>query len=71
MKTNENSERLCDNKDCELIATHTLVWTEQQYYCLIHGNQALGVADAMGFPTPFNTFRAMTPDEMMPESEDE
>ena len=57
--------RKCDQKGCELPATFTLVWTKQQFYCSIHVNTALGVANAMGFPTPENTVRALGPMEMI------
>lgn len=69
MKLDKDGVRLCDNDTCELIATHTLVWTEQMHFCIVHANQALGLANMMGFPTPANTVRTMTPDEQMPESE--
>ena len=64
MRRSEQGERLCDNKNCDLIATHTLVWTGHQYYCAIHAQQALGLANHMGFPTPANTVRTLEPDEI-------
>jgi len=66
-KLDDTGMRLCDQTDCELIATHTLVWTDHKYYCMIHTNKAIGIADYMGFPTPRNTVRKMTIDEMMPD----
>jgi len=63
MRRNKNGERLCDSKDCEFIATHTLVWTKQQYYCMVCANGMLNIGAAMGFPTPASTIRPMTPDE--------
>lgn len=65
-KLDSDGVRLCDHNDCELPATHTLVWTKQQYYCIVHAQQALNVAQMMGFPTAGNTARLMTPDEMLP-----
>lgn len=67
MKTNEDGARLCDMEGCEFIATHTLVWEAHQCYCAIHTRQTLGLAHHMGFPTPANTVRMLTPDEMMPD----
>lgn len=57
--------RKCDQEGCEYPATHTLVWTEHKYYCLIHANKALGIAAVMGFPTPERTVRQLTIDEML------
>ena len=51
----EKGYPVCDEKDCELPVHVTLVWTDFKQYCLIHGNKALGVASAMGFPTPSAT----------------
>ena len=63
--------RKCDQKDCPVTATYTLVWTKQQYYCPIHVQKAIGIASAMGFPTPANTVRLLEPDEMILEADDE
>lgn len=70
MKTNDAGERLCDQHDCELIATHTLVWTKPRCYCLAHTEMAIRVAEAMGFPTPKATLRPMTVEEMLPEGDE-
>lgn len=65
----EDGVRLCDQKECEFPATHTMVWTENwQCYCLIHANKMLGVGDVLGFPTPRLTIRLMTSDEMLPDA---
>lgn len=68
---NEPKMKKCDHKGCEIPATHTLVWTKHQYYCPIHVRTALGVAAAMGFPTPMNTVRELELFEMIDETEDE
>lgn len=65
-KFDENGARICDNVDCDMPATHTLVWNEQMCYCIIHANQALNIADAMGFNAPMLSLRMMTFDEMCP-----
>jgi hypothetical protein len=57
--------RKCDQDGCIMPATHTLVWDEHKYYCLIHVNKALGIAQAMGFPTPGRTVRQLTIAEML------
>lgn len=69
MKKGRFGEVLCDQKGCEFPATFTLVWTKHQCYCAIHTQTVLGVAEAMGFPTPAATVRPMTADEMMPEED--
>lgn len=66
-KFDKEGARLCDNVDCDLVATHTLVFNQTMCYCIIHANQALTIADAMGYPTPALTVREMTLEEMMPE----
>lgn len=66
---NEPKLRKCNQEGCPIPATHTLVWTKYQYYCPIHVRTALGIADAMGFPTPANTVRQLEPDEMIIEDE--
>jgi hypothetical protein len=71
METRMPKIRKCDQKGCELPATFTLVWMKQQFYCSIHVNTALGVANAMGFPTPENTVRALGPMEMIIDEDDE
>ncbi len=70
MKLNEDGVRLCDSKDCEMIATHWLVWTEPRCYCAPCAQQIIGVGRVMGFSTPAATVRPMTSDEMMPEESD-
>lgn len=60
--------RKCDTKDCELPATHWLVWTEPQYCCLMHAQGLLNVAAAIDFPTPRATLRRVTRDEMFMKS---
>lgn len=60
---NEPKMRPCDQDGCIIPATHTLVWTKQQYYCPVHLQKALGIAQFMGFPTPNNTVRELTIDE--------
>lgn len=45
----------CDQNGCTEHATHTLVWIDRKNYCEEHTAKFLGVADAMGFPTPANT----------------
>ncbi len=67
---NEPKLRKCDQDECEITATHTLVWTKHQYYCPIHVNTALGIANAMGFPTPANTVRKLEPLEMILEEDE-
>lgn len=67
MKKTEGGERLCDTGKCEFIATHYLVWTKPQCYCLSCAEKMLGIGEFMGHPTPAATFRPMTLDEMMPE----
>ncbi len=59
---------VCDVVNCDLPATHTLVWTRQENCCAIHAQYTLRVADAMGFPTPANTVRELSADEMIKES---
>lgn len=60
-----NGFRKCDDKDCQLPATHYMVWTSPQYYCLVHLAGFLAVAHAIGYPTPATTVRALTIDEMV------
>ncbi len=60
-----NEFRKCDDKDCEMPATHYMVWTSPQYYCLVHLAGFLAVADAIGYPTPATTVRQLTITEMM------
>lgn len=62
--------RKCDEKTCEFPATHWMVWTKPQFYCLIHLNAMLNVANAIGYPTPATTVRALTIDEMITEETD-
>lgn len=59
-----NGTRLCDTKDCELPATHFLVWAGPMYCCIIHANGLLNLGEVMGFPTPSLTVRPLSPDEM-------
>ncbi len=60
--------RPCDQHDCPIPATHTLVWTKHQYYCPIDVRKVLEIAEAMGFPTPMNTVRKLDPLEMILEA---
>lgn len=60
-----DSFRPCDQKDCPYPATHYLVWTKPQYYCLIHAQKMLNIGEAMGHPTPAATIRQLTIDEML------
>lgn len=70
LKLGEDGERLCESNDCDMPATHSIVWTEdRQYHCLIHINQILNIGAAMGFNTPAHTVRPMTFEEMLPEPE--
>jgi hypothetical protein len=39
------------------------------YGCRFHTMQAIGMAEAMGFPTPAATVRELTPDEMLPDED--
>lgn len=71
MKLTDDGMRQCDNHECALPATHTLVWDDHKFFCLPHALQALQIAGVMGFPTPEHTLRNMTIEEMMPESEGE
>jgi hypothetical protein len=57
--------RECDQKGCQLPATRTLVWDEHKYYCPIHVQTALRIAESMGFPTPARTVRKLTALEMI------
>jgi hypothetical protein len=57
--------RKCDSKECENPATHWLVWTGPQFYCQDCAEKMLGVADAMGFPTPASTVRPLNTTEML------
>jgi hypothetical protein len=59
----------CDQDGCEFPATHYLVWTKPQHYCLIHAQTMLNVASAMGYPTPASTVRPLTMDEMLTDDE--
>lgn len=63
--------RKCDQKGCDLPATHTYVWTRPMYGCRFHTMQAVGMAESMGFMTPFNTLKQLTPDEMVVEEWEE
>lgn len=64
----EPKMRPCDQEGCIIPATHTCVWTGHQYYCPVHINQVLQIADAMGFPTPRLTVRQLTIEERILES---
>lgn len=65
-KRTDSGVVLCNQKDCDMPATHTYVWTGKQIYsCMIHAQKALNIAEAMGFPTPAATMRPMTIDEMV------
>ncbi len=66
MKLSESGQRTCDNVNCQELATHTLFWTEQAYFCEQHAAQAIGIGNSMGFSTPAKTVRLMNPDEMKP-----
>jgi hypothetical protein len=57
--------RKCDAKDCDLPATHWLVWTKPQVYCRIHAQGMVNVGNAMGYPTPASTVRPLWLDEMI------
>lgn len=62
--------RKCDEKTCELPATHWMVWTQPQVYCLIHLQAMLNVANAISYPTPATTVRKLTVGEMIVEEGD-
>jgi hypothetical protein len=66
---NETFYRKCDEATCEFPATYYVVWTKPRYYCPIHLQKVLAVADAMGFPTPAATVRRLTIDEMLPDED--
>jgi hypothetical protein len=66
VKFSDSGERICDHDECLLLATHTLVWTAQKFFCLPHAQHAIHVSGAIGFPTPQVTFREMTIEEMVP-----
>lgn len=58
--------RLCDERSCELPATHTMVWTDDwQCYCMIHANKMLAIGQALGHGAPRLTIRQMTITEMV------
>lgn len=66
IKRNEDGARLCDQEGCELLATHTMIWTDKwQCYCIVHANKVLGLGEFMGHLTPKLTIRPMTIDEMV------
>lgn len=72
MITNDGMNvRKCDDVDCEFPATHYMVWTAPQYYCLIHINGWLKVADAMSYPIPASTVRKLRIDEMILDDDSE
>lgn len=66
----EPKVRRCDQEGCQLPALFYCVWTKSQYYCFIHMQRVLNVADAMGFPTPAATMRNLEINEMVVRDED-
>lgn len=63
--------RKCDESSCEFPATHWLVWTKPQVYCVIHANAMINLGNIMGFPTPASTVRPLTFAEMMVDDDGE
>lgn len=59
----------CNQEGCTAEAIFTLVWTKQQFYCTEHAMTVIKVANAMGFPTPANTARVLTMDELLADDE--
>lgn len=59
-KYSENGVRLCDQKDCDLPATHTFVWTDSWVCnCKEHTQGMLNLGRVMGHPTPGLTVRPL------------
>jgi hypothetical protein len=57
-----NDQRICDERGCGQLATHTLVWTKPQFYCQLHCEKALAIAEIIGFPIPRNTAQRLPDD---------
>lgn len=66
----DNGMAQCQDKSCELPATHHLVWHEPTFYCLPHAQKMLMVARVMAYTPAMSTFRQMTPDEMLCEEDE-
>lgn len=65
-KFNEDGVRVCDQAGCENQAVFWYVWDGPMVVCADHTAKVLGIATAMGFPTPGRTLRLLTADELMP-----
>jgi hypothetical protein len=73
VKRGEEGLRLCDQKDCEFPATHTFMWANQGWtcQCIIHTNQMLSLEAHLGYNIANASVRQMTPDEMLPDINDQ
>lgn len=69
-KYGEDGVRLCDQKECELPATHTFIWAQQGWscQCAIHTQKMLGLERMLGYNIAANSVRDMTADEMLPDA---
>ena len=70
-KFNEDGVRACDQAGCKNQAVFWYVWDGPKMVCAEHSAKVLGIAAAMGFPTPSRTLRLLTADELMASEGDE
>ncbi|MAU11144.1 MAG: hypothetical protein CL607_15095 [Anaerolineaceae bacterium] len=58
--------RKCHAEDCDLPATHHVMWVDGPlYYCQRHADKMVRVGAAVGLGAARTSLRWMTPDEMM------
>lgn len=62
----------CSQENCDKPAEYSYVWTEEVFGCKEHTQQALGIANAIGFPTPERTLTQLVrPEELGTEESQE
>lgn len=69
IKRGEEGERICDQNGCEFPAMYTCMWAGNwTCQCLIHIQGVVNLGGIMGDPTPKNSLRKMTFEEMLPDA---
>ena len=58
--------RICEKEQCTNRATHTCIWCDRHvFYCIVHGEEILANAKAIGSSSARKTYRKMTLAEMI------
>ena len=60
---------ICSQDSCEQPAAFQYVWTKEMFACTEHMKKVLGIADAMGFPTPRLTAHPLVAKSKAPETD--